>query len=111
MSDVEITITAIQDQADGTYLATMNIGDKRVTAELERRTLDGGVVGFAFCGETVFSLVLYYCGLDRRFNNDFGRYVQGHHCLPWDYGEVMKAKVDRAFARVQARLQQKGHDH
>jgi hypothetical protein len=110
MNGVEIKISAIDDRADGTYIATMEIGGECFHAELERQTLDGGLVGFNFREETLFSVVLYCFGLDRKFNDDFERFVDGAYNLPWSYGEVEQEKLDEAFKKFSARTRKLDYD-
>lgn len=110
MSDVKIEISTIRNLDGGAYVATMKIGDERVVAKLERQVLDGELAGFNFCEETLFSIVLYCCGLDKRFNQDFGQYLNGDYKPPWNYGVVKQVKIAEAVEKLNARTAMPDHD-
>lgn len=93
MSNSEIVVTAIKCLGAGRYVVTAKVGSKEVNADVRVEPISDDIDGFNFTDESLLSEVLFRFGLDRRFNDDFGGYLQGKSNLPWIYGEVDQSRL------------------
>jgi len=92
-------IVEFAQESDSEFRALMRVGDTITWAKMIEEPIDEDIVGFNFAEETLLTMVLFYCGLDKRFNDDFGRFRAGEDlAFPLNYGDAPEEGIERAFA-------------
>ena len=98
---MKIEIVEFAQESDSEFRALMRVGDTTTWAKIIEEPIDDGIVGFNFAEDSLFTLILFYSGLDKRFNGDFGRFRAGQILVfPLDYGDAEEGALSRAFGAL-----------
>ncbi len=93
---MKISIPSISRTGKDCWRVVMTVGEKEIESNIIE--LDRNEIGLFKLENRLVEALLFYCGLDRRFNSDYGKYHDGEaEPFPWDYGDQEDAGIQKAL--------------